>query len=265
MMRIEMWHVADVKPYANNPRRNDHAVAAVAQSIAAFGFRQPIVVDEHGVIVVGNTRHKAALHLGLKRVPVHVAKGLTPAQVKAYRLADNKTAELAEWDHDRLVGELLALQELRFDVDVVGFSADELEALLGTDVSPGLTDPDAVPAPPNEPVTRAGDLWILGDHRLLCGDAAKTEALERLLQGAVIHVVNTDPPYNVRVEPRSTNAIAAGLSSFVEYGNSDPGRDVVRFPEKSQATTTKLSARDRPLATDSVSPDEFDHLPTARA
>src|SRR5690242_11027623 len=105
-MLVELRDIRTIQPYANNPRRNDHAVAAVAASIQAFGFRQPIVVDEAGIIVVGSTRYKAALLLGLEQVPVHVATGLTPAQVKAYRLADNKTAELAEWDDTLLVQEI---------------------------------------------------------------------------------------------------------------------------------------------------------------
>src|SRR4029077_3846584 len=109
-------------------RANDHAVAAVAASIREFGFRQPIVVDEHGVIIVGDTRYKAALKLGLKAVPVHVATDLTPAQIKAYRIADNKTAELADWDHDRLVQELAGLQKMTFDRHPVGFSGGEMPA-----------------------------------------------------------------------------------------------------------------------------------------
>jgi ParB-like chromosome segregation protein Spo0J len=193
-MQVEFWDISDVLPYANNPRRNDQAVDAVARSIAEFGFRQPIVVDENAVIIVGNTRYKAALQLGLKQVPVHVAAGLTPAQVKAYRLADNKTAELAEWDTDRLVQELTDLQQLDFAIDVVGFSADELRALLDSEVASGLTDPDAVPEPPDEAVTRPGDLWVLGRHRLLCGDSAASADVDRLLAGSDIHLVNTDPP-----------------------------------------------------------------------
>jgi DNA modification methylase len=254
-MHVQVQDIADIKPYDNNPRSNDHAVEAVARSIAEFGFRQPVVVDEHSVIIVGNTRYKAALRLGLKQIPVHVAEGLTPAQVKGYRLADNKTAELAEWDTDRLVQELTDLQRLDFDVDVIGFSADELRALLDTEVSTGLTDPDAVPAPPDEALTQPGDLWILGRHRLLCGDSAKPEEVDRLLDGADIHLVNTDPPYNVKLEPRSNNAIAAGLSSFETTHHQR--LDIVRHPEKAQPTTGKLRAKDRPLANDFVSDDQF--------
>ncbi|MBI3467503.1 MAG: ParB N-terminal domain-containing protein [Planctomycetes bacterium] len=187
-MKVEQWHLARIKPYDKNPRINDHAVEAVAASIREFGFRQPIVVDEDGVIVVGHTRYKAARKLGLKRVPVHVASGLTPARIKAYRLADNKTAELADWDPERLVQEILELKTLDFDVDLLGFSSEELDDLLhGAGVEP-LTDPDDIPAPPDTPITRAGDLWTLGRHRLLCGDAGKAEDVDRLLAGATIQL-----------------------------------------------------------------------------
>jgi DNA modification methylase len=257
-MHVTMRKITDIKPYENNPRRNDQAVEAVARSIAEFGFRQPIVLDEAGVIIVGNTRYKAAVRLRLKRVPVHVATGLTPAQVKAYRIADNKTAELADWDQDRLIKELADLQQLAFDVDVVGFSADELQALLDTDVTQGLADPDHVPEPPDQPITQPGDIWLLGDHRLLCGDSSSDKDVDRLLGGAVVHLVNTDPPYNVKVEPRSNNAIAAGLSSFETMHHQQ--LDVARHPEKAQPTTRKLRAKDRPLENDFVSPARFDQL-----
>jgi DNA modification methylase len=247
-MQVELRNIQDVKPYTNNPRRNDHAVEAVAASIRAFGFRQPIVVDEQGVIIVGATRYKAALKLGLTQVPVHVAAGLSPAQARAYRIADNKTAELADWDDDRLARELAELQQLDFDLDPLGFSADELQQLLGEEAGPPLYDRDAVPQPPDEPTTRPGDLWRLGRHRLLCGDAAKAGDVAQLLDGAAVHLANTDPPYNVRVEPRSGNAIAAGLSSFQAGGNS------------THPTRRKLRAKDRPLVNDYVGEEEFARL-----
>ena len=210
-MLVEMRKVADIKPYPHNPRRNDHAVDAVAASIKEFGFRQPLVLDEDDVIVVGDTRYKAAQKLGLEGVPVHVAKGLTPDQLKAYRIADNKTGALADWDYERLVEELADLQKADFDINLVGFTAEEIQDLFQTEVTDGLTDPDDVPAPPDQPETRPGDLWVLGAHRLLCGDAARAEDVDRLLGGETIDLVNTDPPYGVRVEPRSNNAIAAGM------------------------------------------------------
>ena len=198
-MKIELRNITDIKPYPNNPRVNDAAVDAVAASIREFGFRQPIVVDVDGVIICGHTRYKAALKLGLTQVPVHVAKDLTPAQIQAYRLADNKTAELAEWNYELLPIELSQLSEAGFDLQLLGFDTDELAQLLDPGVQEGLCDPDEVPAPPDAAVTQPGDLWILGEHRLLCGDSANPEHVDRLLDGAPIHLVNTDPPYNVRL------------------------------------------------------------------
>jgi hypothetical protein len=259
-MQVELRPITSIRPYESNPRLNDAAVDAVAASIKAFGFRQPIVVDEQGVIIVGHTRYKAALKLGLTEVPVHVAVGLSPAQAKAYRIADNQTATMSQWDDDKLPLELMDLQEMGFDLNLTGFSGDELLRLLGSESNEGQGDPDAVPEPPDEAITQPGDLWVLGRHRLLCADSSKPEDVDRLLGGAAIHLVNTDPPYNVKVEPRSNNAIAAGLSSFAGYGNSDPGRDAVRCPEKAHATTTKLLARDRPLANDFVAEEEFVRL-----
>src|SRR5262249_2108643 len=158
----------------------------------------PIVLDETGTIVAGDTRYKAAIKLGLKRVPVHVAKGLTPAQIKAYRLADNKTAEIADWNHDRLIKELTELEKMAFDLDVIGFTPEELQELWGEEITPGLTDPDAVPEPPDRAVTQLGDTWILSTHRLRCGDAGKPEDVDGLVAGESIQLVNSDPPYNVR-------------------------------------------------------------------
>jgi DNA modification methylase len=254
-MKVEMWDISRVKPYPNNPRVNDCAIEAIAKSIREVGFRQPIVVDEKDVIIVGETRYKAALRLGLKKVPVHVARGLTEAQVKAYRIADNKTAELAGWDEERLRQELAELKELDFDLDLLGFSVDELTVLLD-DLNPGLVDPDDIPAPPDEPITRPGDLWMLGDHWLLCGDSSKPDDVDRLLNGAAVHLVNTDPPYGVNVEPRSNNAIASGLSSF-QSAKHHQRFDVARHPKKAKPTTQKLRAKDRPLVNDFLDEEVF--------
>jgi DNA modification methylase len=258
-MHVELRKIEEVQPYAHNPRVNEHAVDAVAASIQEFGFRQPIVVDRKGTIIVGHTRYKAALKLGLKKVPVHVAKDLTPAQIKAYRLADNKTAELADWDHDRLVQELLELEKMAFDLDVLGFGHDELQELCGADITPGLTDPDEIPEPLDAAVTQLGDLWILDSHRLLCGDAGKPEDVDRLVAREPIHLVNTDPPYNVRVEPRSNNAIALGLSTFVGPKHHQKF-DVKRHPEKAKPTAKKLRAKDRPLTNDYVSEEDYNKM-----
>ncbi|MCH8839078.1 MAG: ParB N-terminal domain-containing protein [Planctomycetes bacterium] len=247
-MKIENRKLADIRPYDNNPRLNDAAVDAVAASLREFGFRQPIVVDTDGVIIVGHTRWKAARKLGLEQVPVHVAEDLTPEQAKAYRLADNQTATLADWDLDLLPIELAELQDADFDLTLLGFSDDDLTKIMGDELTGGLIDPDEVPQPPDEATTRPGDMWILGEHRLLCGDSSMPEDVDRLLDGATIQLVNTDPPYNVKVEPRSNNAIAAGNSSFTRTHHQK--FDLKRHPEKSKPTQKKLRAKDRPLAND---------------
>ncbi len=262
-MQIEMWPIERVREYERNPRRNDQAVEAVAASIREFGFKVPVVVDCDGVLIAGHTRLKAARRLGLAEVPVIRAADLTPEQVAAFRLADNKLHELSTWDFELLPLELEAVQGFGYDLGLLGFDQDELARLLDPGVKDGLCDPDEVPEPPDEAVTRPGDLWLLGEHRLLCGDSGKPEDVDRLLDGAPIHLVNTDPPYNVRVEPRSNNAIAAGLSSFGE-SNTQPQNhhqsfDVARQGPKAP-THKKLRPKDRPLANDFVSEEAFNQM-----
>ncbi|MAX23027.1 MAG: chromosome partitioning protein ParB [Phycisphaeraceae bacterium] len=258
--KVELRNIEDVKPYERNPRLNDKAVDAVAGSLSEFGFRQPIVVDEDGVIIAGHTRWKAATKLGLAKVPVHMATDLTPDQVRAYRLADNRTGEIAEWDLSILPIEVSELREGGFDMDVLAFDESELGQLINAaqGIREGLTDPDCVPEPPDDAITQRGDIWVLGNHRLMCGDSASVEDLDRLLDGATIHLVNTDPPYGVRVEPRSNNAIAAGKSSFKQTHHQK--MDAARHPGKSKPTQKKLRPKDRPLINDFVSDEEFDRL-----
>lgn len=257
-MKVTLRPITEIKPYERNPRINEDAVDAVAASIKEFGFRQPIVVDADDVIICGHTRYKAAMQLELEKVPVHVAKDLSAKQIKAYRIADNKTAELAEWDFDLLPIELGELQECNYDLGLLGFDQDELAKMLDPGVTEGLTDPDEIPEPPDAATTQTGDIWILGDHRLMCGDSSSPEDLDRLLDGAEIDLVNTDPPYNVKVEPRSNNAIAAGNSSFSAPKTHHQKFDLERHPEKSKPTQKKLRAKDRPLANDFVTDEAFD-------
>jgi DNA modification methylase len=200
-MSVELRPLDAVRPYANNPRQNDDAVEAVAESIRRFGFRQPIVVDADGVIVAGHTRFRAAQRLGLATVPVHVATDLTADEIRAYRLADNKTAELASWDTSMLSIELDALRGAGIDWTLLGFDEEELAKLLAPAGTEGLTDPDAVPEKPVDPVTKPGDLWLLGKHRLLCGDSTSATDVARLLDGAVPALMVTDPPYGVEYDP----------------------------------------------------------------
>lgn len=196
-MKVELIDVGRVIPYARNPRKNDAAITKVAASIKEYGFRQPIVVDEEMVIIAGHTRLQAAQSLGLKKVPVHVATGLTQAQIKAYRLADNRTHEDAEWDEELLAIELGELDELGFDLDLTGFDAIELEDLLDGEPMAGLTDDDDIPEAPEIPVSKEGDVWLLGDHRLICGDSTKAKTIEKLMGEDLADMVFTDPPYNV--------------------------------------------------------------------
>ncbi|MBA2480452.1 MAG: ParB N-terminal domain-containing protein [Planctomycetes bacterium] len=198
-MNIESRPITALRPYENNPRLNDTAVAAVAESIRRFGFRQPIVVDGQGVIVIGHTRWRAAQSLGMVEVPVHVASELTVDQIRALRIADNKTSEIAEWDLALLGIELKSLQSsgLEIDLEALGFDSDELAGLLDPGSHAGLTDPDVVPAPPAVATTRPGDIWVLGEHRLLCGDSTKVEDLTRLMDDVQADLLLTDPPYNV--------------------------------------------------------------------
>ena len=161
---IELRDIGSIFPYDKNPRFNDGAVDAVAASLKEFGFRQAIVVDGDGIIVCGHTRLKAAQKLGLTKVPVHVAKDLTPEQVKAFRIADNKTSDLSDWDYDILPIELSELQDAGFDLELLGFDEKELLKLMAAEPTEGLTDDDAVPEPPKVAVTQPGDLYLLGAY-----------------------------------------------------------------------------------------------------
>ena len=194
-MHIELRPIDSIRPYDQNPRLNDSAVDAVAASLKEFGWRQPVVVDADGVIVVGHTRWKAAQKLGMTTVPVHVAKELTPAQARAYRIADNQTATIAEWDLELLPVEIAALDDLGFDTGLLGFSDEQLAEILGTPAP--AVDEDVVPEPRPDAVSRVGDLWLLGQQRLLNGDSTSAEDVKRLMNGRRAVLFSTDPPYLV--------------------------------------------------------------------
>jgi len=197
-LEINIWPIDQPKPYPRNARKlSAKAVDKVANSIREFGFRQPVVVDKDGTVIVGHTRLLAAKQLGLAVVPVHVAEGLTLAQVQAYRLADNRTNQEAEWDFDLLGPELTDLKEFNFDLGHTGFDEAEIDRLLF-----GETDgrEDAVPDLPEKPITVLGDLWNLGKHKVLVGDATDRANVERLMAADAADVVFTDPPYNVDYE-----------------------------------------------------------------
>ncbi|MHC4447654.1 MAG: DNA modification methylase [Planctomycetota bacterium] len=261
-MKIEMVPIETVREYERNPRQiSDEAINAVAKSIQTFGFKIPILLDADGTIIAGHTRLRAARKLGLATVPVIRADDLTQEQAKALRVVDNQVASLTTWDLELLPIELAELKELDVDLGLLGFSEDELARLLSPDLKDGLTDPDAVPEPPDEATTRPGDLWLLGDHRLLCGDAGSAEDVDRLIDGAPVHLADCDPPYGVQLSPRSNNAVAAGLSSFAApQAKHHQKFDLARHPEKSKATHRKMRAKDRPLVNDFVTDEEFGRL-----
>src|SRR5579885_2157381 len=258
--KIEHWPIDKLIPYARNPRtHSDEQVARIAASIVEFGWTSPILIDTNAGILAGHGRLLAARKLGLKEAPVVVLDHLSETQKRAYILADNRLAELAGWDEELLRGELAGLRDADFDLELTGFDDAEIERLLAEEPQEGFTDEDAVPEPLEEPVTQRGDLWILGEHRLLCGDSASSEDVKRLVEGAPVDLVNTDPPYNVKVEPRSNNAIAAGISSFAGLHHHQ-SFDVHRGASKARATTKKMRPKDRALANDFMKDGDYERL-----
>jgi DNA modification methylase len=182
--------LTEIKPYEKNPRKNDGAVQYVAESIKEFGFKVPIVIDKDGVIVAGHTRYKAAKKLGLNEVPCIVADDLTEEQIKAFRLADNKVAEKAEWDFELLDSELDEL----FDFDMTLFGFEDM-----VEDDPIIVEEDDIPEVDEEaePITKLGDIWQLGNHRLMCGDSTDKDCVETLMDGKKADMGFTDPPWNV--------------------------------------------------------------------
>lgn len=227
-MKIRLADPETLKPYPHNPRLiSQAAIDKVLASVREFGWRQPIVVDEDGVILVGHTRRLAALKGGYKQVPVHDATGLSEAQKRAYRLADNRTGEESEWDMPVLATEIAGLRALDFDLKPLGFDTPELRALEAKE--PGK-DAEAVPEPPKNPVTRPGDLWQLGDHYVRCGDSTKAEDVSDLLDGAKPGLMVTDPPYGVEYDPTRTSNNAAKAGKVLNDDRADWSEAWALFP-----------------------------------
>jgi len=198
--KVERRKVSDLVPYARNARtHSDAQVRQIAASIEEWGWTNPILIDDKGGLIAGHGRLLAADKLGIKDVPVMVASGWTAAQKQAYILADNQLALNAGWDTEMLSLELQELDALDFDLDLVGFGEDFLAGML-IDGTEGLTDPDAVPDLPDDPITVAGDVWQLGRHRLVCGDSTSATDVAKALNGVEPHLMVTDPPYGVEYE-----------------------------------------------------------------
>jgi DNA modification methylase len=197
-LQIAWRPLGELIPYARNPRtHSDAQVAQIAASIREFGWTNPVLVDGSSGIIAGHGRVLAARKLGLERVPVIELAQMSEAQKRAYVLADNQLALNAGWDEALLRLELADLSELGFDLGLIGFGEGELERLLAGEGKVGLTEDDEAPALPEQAVTRPGDLWVLGEHRLLCGDATVLTDVERVLGGQLADMAFTDPPYNV--------------------------------------------------------------------
>lgn len=229
-MQIEMRKVSELIPYENNPRINDQAVDAVAASIKEFGFKVPVIVDRDDVVIAGHTRIKAARQLGMETVPTIKADDLTPEQVKAFRLADNMTAEKSKWDFERLYQELEELQKVDLDFDMAdfGFELDMLddyteikEDEVETEIEEVIEDePEYVV--PAKPKSKYGDIYRLGNHVLMCGDSTSEADVGRLLNGAIVDLLLTDPPYNVDYVGKTEDELtiendAMGDDEYLEF------------------------------------------------
>ncbi len=201
-MDIKVQKTEDLIPYEKNPRHNEEAITAVAKSIEKFGFKVPIVVDASNVIVNGHTRLKAAKYLGLKEVPTIIADDLTPEQIKAFRLADNKVGEIATWDEELLNAELDELADLDFDMTEFGFDLPDIE---GEEVE--VIEDEFEEELPAEPISKLGDIYQLGRHRLMCGDSTNSLEVEKLMGNKKADLLITDPPYNVAYEGKGKEAL----------------------------------------------------------
>ncbi|EOA8288005.1 DNA modification methylase [Enterococcus faecalis] len=201
-MDIKVQKTEDLIPYEKNPRHNEDAITAVAKSIEKFGFKVPIVVDASNVIVNWHTRLKAAKYLGLKEVPTIIADDLTPEQIKAFRLADNKVGEIATWDEELLNTELDELADLDFDMTEFGFDLPDIE---GEEVE--VIEDEFEEELPAEPISKLGDIYQLGRHRLMCGDSTNSLEVEKLMDNKKADLLITDPPYNVAYEGKGKEAL----------------------------------------------------------
>lgn len=199
-MKILNLKTDQLIPYINNPRNNDDAVDKVAASIKEFGFKVPIIINKDNVIVTGHTRLKAAKKLGIEEVPCIIADDLTDAQIKAFRIADNKVSEYAEWDEDLLKIELEQLEEMDFDLDELNIDYSDFDLDIGEDIEDIEPEEVEVPEVPEEPKAKLGDIYQLGNHRLMCGDSTSEEDVAKLMNGVKADMVFTDPPYGYKYQ-----------------------------------------------------------------
>ena len=215
-MNIVNIKVEEIKPYEQNPRFNDHAVEKVANSIKEFGMKQPIVIDENNVIIAGHTRLKALQKLGVDKAPCIIASDLTADQARAYRLADNKTNEFAEWDFELLQVELEEFEDLDISFNMVDFG---FEDVLYDMESGQVQEDDYEVELPEEPISKRGDIWLLGNHRLMCGDSTSITDVDKLMNGNIADISFTSPPYNAGHTPTE-----ASMGKTSKYENDDDNK-----------------------------------------
>lgn len=237
-MKIQEIDIGKIIPYINNPRKNLNA-DKVASSIKEFGFQQPIVVDKDMSIIVGHTRYEAAKRLELKKVPVVIAD-LPPLKAKAYRIADNRLNEDSEWDYSLLNIEFTDLLDNHYDIDNLGFDTKELENFLAntSDIN-GLTDDDEVPDLPKEPNAKLGDIYKLGEHRLMCGDSTKIDDIDKLMNGNKPDLIHTDPPYGMNAVSKSGVLSKKYKNDIIGDNNNQIAKDTFNliynlYPEAKQ-------------------------------
>jgi DNA modification methylase len=222
--QVERWPIERLIPYAYSPRLHTETDRdKMATSILAWGWIMPVLVDEEGRLIAGELRLLAALKLKLPSIPVIVARGWTEAEKRAYRLADNQLAARASWDFERLGSELGDLKSSGFDVDLIGFEPDQLETILASLGSSGLADPDSVPDVPDHPVSRLGEVWLLGDHRIGCGDSTSAVDAASVLGESQPQLMVTDPPYGVGYDPswRARRGFGSGKLAHGKVLNDD--------------------------------------------
>ena len=196
--QIEQVGIESLIPYARNSRtHSDEQVAQISASIKEFGFTNPVLIDSNDGIIAGHGRVLAARKLGMNEVPCIRLGHLSDTQKRAYVIADNKLALNAGWDNEALTVEFASLVDDGFDISLTGFSLEEIDALKPLQLEPGLTDEDEVPEPPPEPITKLGDVWVLGNHRLMCGDSTSIDAVDKLMDEQKADMVFTDPPYGM--------------------------------------------------------------------
>jgi len=227
-------------PYARNSRtHSDAQITKIAASIKEFGFLNPVIVDGENGIVAGHGRVMAAKKLGMDEVPVVEASHLTEAQRRAYVIADNRLALDAGWDDEMLRVEFAELEGLGFDLDLTGFTPEEIAALQPEQIAEGLTDEDAVPEVPVDPVTKPGDVWLMGKHRLMCGDSTSIDAVELLMAGVQPDLIHTDPPYGMNAVSKSSVLKKSYGTDILGDDTPDVAKDAFRliyglYPEAKQ-------------------------------